>query len=166
MANPFRRFLPRRNHPKGVSIFFARDQSCVLVAALHLNGQGIYVEQAEPRRLEGPPEPEALGRAFRQAFDAFFERDQDLSRRRVADWPALRASGLRSKAAFDKRFLPVGVFAVNEANLIVEASARYPVSPGVPEDAGFQITVAFNPLLDEAEIGDRLIRLAQLAGLG
>ena len=127
-----------------------------IVAATHFTRDGIHVEQPAPVVLE-VARPVELGMAFRTAFDACSRREVDLSAWKKSDWPAFRASGLRSIKAFEREYTAMQCVGLNPSNAVVRASAQ------CPDDPELELSIAFNPLLDPGQVGERLLRLARRA---
>jgi hypothetical protein len=96
------------------------------------------------------PDPEVLGRAFRNAFDLFTLKDADLRHARKSNWPAYLASNLRAVKQFELSFLRISCFGLNSENATVLASCAH------PKIAGVELSVTFNPLLPALEIGNQI----------
>jgi hypothetical protein len=150
------RFWPAKRKSaavKAVRIYVRLDRQRFIVAPMHITPSGIYYEQASPQLFERSPAAQEIGAAFRNAFAAFSERDQDLRGMKTADWPAYRVSKVRSGKAFEASYCPIFCIGLNEVNILVRASADHPTSQGV------QLSVTFNPALAAEDIGDKLLRL-------
>ena len=72
---------------------------------------------------------------------------------KMSDWSSYRASGLKSAKGFEDVYLRVQVRAVNEAELLFEASAK------PSGEADIALSVLLNPFADDEEIGRLLGRL-------
>jgi len=136
-------------------LYFSADS--VIVAAMHQNLAGIYYEQPAPFAIQGTPTPEQLGHAFREAFDRFSIKDANLQEFKRSEWPAFKASGLRSLKEFERLYRPVGIYGVNASNALVRASVAHPVQSKI------ELSVSFNPLLAHEQIGESLLQLLEVA---
>jgi hypothetical protein len=142
---------------RAVHLYAAVARDRVIVAAMHQNRAGIYYEQANVVLIDPWPDDAQLGNAFRDAFDAFVPRDADLRHTSLSDWPAYRASRLRSVREFERLFRAVHCYALNHSNAIVRASTPHPTCEGI------ELSVSFNPLLPAASVGGQLLRLIDAA---
>lgn len=140
---------------RGVHVYIGPTR--MIVAPVHRNLAGIYYEQPAPIVLDGPPEALPLGTAFRRAYEAFSVKDADLGSTRKSDWPAYQASGLHSMKGFERQYTTILCYALNPSNAVFRASTAHPTL------ADIELSVSFNPLQDEGQIGSRLLQLAHAA---
>lgn len=140
---------------RGVHLYLS--DASIIVAALHQTPEGIYFEQPTPLMVAGLHKPELLGAAFQKAFEAFSIQERDLRGAKREDWPAFRASGLRSVKEFERTFRPMQCFGLNASNAVVRAAMQHPAHEGI------ELSVAFNPLLPAAVVGEKLLELARVA---
>ena len=140
---------------RGVQMYFS--DASVIVAAVHQSPEGIYFEQPTPVLIGGRPAPEELGAAFQEAFQAFSLQERDLQRAKLTDWPAFRASGLRSVKAFQSSFRAMQCFGLNASNVLVRAVMQHPAHEDI------ELSVTFNPLLPPAVVGEKLLELERVA---
>lgn len=155
MLFSFARKSPQKELARAVNLYFSED--AVVVAAMHVNAAGIYFEQAVATRLEVPLSAMNLGLAFRHAFNAFGPLEADLREWNKRDWPAFKASGLRSVKQFEDRFRPVTCCGVTPSNMSVCASTPH------PRDSVVELSLTFNPLSPPEVIGEHLQRLIAVA---
>jgi hypothetical protein len=134
-----------------VTIFVRLDKEQFIIAPMHVNAAGIYYEQREARVILEPT-AEELGIAFRNAFNTFSAKDEDLRNRRTSDWPAYRASGMQSVSQFERGYCRIFCGALNSANVIVRASAAH------PQLADVELSIPFNPASAE-DVGKRILQL-------
>jgi hypothetical protein len=155
----FRKLFPAAQVPviKGVHVYFSKTG--VIVAALHQNHAGILFEQDEPIFIEGEPNCDELGDAFRVAFERFSINDKNLSTAKKSEWPAYLASGCRSVKDFERKFRPIICTSTNASNTVVRATTAHPSHDGI------ELSVSFNPLLPSPGIGTQLLHLANAAAL-
>jgi hypothetical protein len=137
--------------PRCVHVYVSADKA--IVAAMHRNLAGIYYEQAAPVVLVGPSDAATLGAAFKRAFDGFSVKDANLRQHKRSDWPAYKASGLRTLKDFEARFRHVSCSGLDDANMIVQASTAH------PGDKSISLNISFNPALPPSRIGEHLMQL-------
>ena len=90
---------------------------------------------------------------LRIALGMFAFREANLRDQRLTDWPAFRASKLRSVRQFQDLYIRIGVYAVNEAELFYHATSQ----PQGENDISLQVTL--NRYGNDEEIARQLQRL-------
>lgn len=138
-----------------VRLFFS--DSRIIVAPMHCSRAGVYFEQSAPLVLKVPSAATEVGVAFRRGFNLFSMSNEDLTAMKKTDWPAFRASGMRSTKAFEQDYVTVLCESLNASDAVVRASVAHPA------DEGLEISASFNPLLAPDEIGKALLRLVNAA---
>lgn len=133
-------------------VFIARSGERAVVVTMHVNEYGILFEDDSARILEAPLSPDAIGTAVRAAMMGTARRSRDLRQARMSDWPAFRASGLRTVKSFEAEFIAIDVDAANDANLVA-------VITGSPEkDAELEVTSSVSTACPE-KIGEYVLRV-------
>jgi len=115
------------------TVYLAEGRPAI-VSALHYNSDGIYYEQEAPLVLPMATE-DGLASALREALGRYSLREESLRGRKATEWPAYRASGMKSLRGFEDTYLRIQVRALNEAELIFEASAK----PSGESDVGLSV---------------------------
>jgi hypothetical protein len=123
-----------------------------IISALHYNSDGLYYEQEDTLALPIATE-DGLASALREALRRYSLRDQNLRGRKSTDWPAYRASGMKSLRSFEDTYLQIQVRALNEAEQLFEASAK------ARGESDVGLNVLLNPLGADEEIRRLLRRL-------
>ena len=152
-----RLFRNQKLVPAAAHLYVSNERDKLIVASVHQNSDGIYFEQSGARLFDYWPNDEQLGQAFKDAFEAFAPKDADLRNHKKTDWPAYKASRLRSARAFESEYQLVSCYSLNESNAIVRASM---VHPAVPE---VELSTSFNPKLPASRIGTLLAKLFETA---
>jgi hypothetical protein len=142
-------------HPSAI-LYFGRESHVALVAAMHVNQDGIGYEQEVVRVLPAGYSLADLGDALKRALSAFSERPCDLRLCKKSDWPAFRASGLSSVARFEREFLPVSVEYLNASGAVARAEVS------LPDEEDLGICCTFNPRLPGEDLGRRLTALLRV----
>lgn len=133
-------------------VFVSRSADTAIVVTMHANEADIWFEDETPVVLSGPLVAADLGNRVRDAMGATSRRSKDLSRHKLTDWPAFRASGASSVKRFQSLFIPIGVMSANESNLIAEVS-------GLPAaDSDLHVVSHVSTSLP-AEVGEAVIRV-------
>jgi hypothetical protein len=146
---------PSQAPVRGVHLYLSADH--FIVAALHQNSDGIYFEQPGSLLTTGQPTPAELGAAFQRALGSFSLQDKDLRDAKRGDWPAFRASGLRSVKEFESAFRPMQCYSLDASNAVVRAVMQHPAYEGV------ELSVSLNPRLLPEAVGEKLLQLARAA---
>ena len=128
----------------------------VIVAARHATPEGILYEQDSPMVL-APASPQSVGAAIKKAFHVFSMRPKNLRDSKPSDWPAFKASGLKSVKHFEADFRLLSVSYLNPSGAV--ARADFPI----PGDEEFVVSTSFNPRLPDEEVGARVLALVQRA---
>ena len=125
-----------------------------IVAPIYFHSSADY-EQDNPLVVESGEWEEVVPQ-LRTALGLFTFREANLRDRRRTDWPAYRASKLRSVRQFQDLYLRIGVYAVNEAELFYNATCQ----PHGEDDISLQVTL--NRYGDDDEIARQLSKLFQV----
>ncbi len=104
------------------SLYLSEERA--IVAAHHHNAAGICCEQEDPIVVAGWKENDSITEALRTALNRFSFRERNLRDKENSDWPAYKASGLRTISDFERAYLFVSVLARNEAAVLCEASVK------------------------------------------
>ena len=132
--------------------YMARDSSKAIVAAVHLTQDGIACEDDSPTVLDGPFDGEELGELVVKAARSAGHVERHLRDRKISDWGALRASGVRSGRAFEANYILIDLHSVNDANLVLELT-------GHPEkDAVLRVTSRISSTAPNRMIGDLVLK--------
>jgi hypothetical protein len=102
------------------SVFVHREGTKAIVVTMHYNGSGgVLIEDDAPVVLTEPLDTPDLGAALTKALRATqVRRARNLRDRKLTEWPAFRASGVRSVRGFERDFIHLQARGANEANLI------------------------------------------------
>lgn len=119
---------------------------------MHFNSAGIRYEQDHALLAENGSW-EHVARSLRQALESFSFRESNLRDRRLTDWAAYRASGLRSVRQFQREYLCMWIIALNEAELFYDARCQ------PREEGDITLHVTLNPYQPDEEIARQLARL-------
>jgi hypothetical protein len=122
-----------------------------IIAPIYFHSSADY-EQDNPLVVDSGEWEEVVPQ-LRTALGMFTFRETNLRDRRLTDWPAYRASKLRSVRQFQDLYLRIGVCAVNDAELFYYATCQ----PPGEDDITLQVTL--NRYGDDDEIARQLSKL-------
>jgi hypothetical protein len=137
-------------------IFLASADKPAIIAAMYYNAAGIYYEQENPLVLPGWRE-RGLAAGLRSLLGQFQMRDKDLWDTKKTDPPSYVASRCRSVRQFENEFFCIDVHALNEAELLYDAS----VTPHGEPDISLHVTL--NRHRADDEIDRQIVRLFDVA---
>ena len=110
-------------HHRSVCVFYPQENNAAIVAAMHFNRAGILFEQDDPIAVEDWRNPDILALAVQSALGRFGPRERNLRDAKSTNWPSYRVSHCRSVRQFEASYMRVSICAVNEAELVYDASA-------------------------------------------
>jgi hypothetical protein len=139
---------------RSASVFLSESQA--IAAARHYNGAGILYEQAAPQVVDDWHHNDTLSSVLRSALERFSRKEANLRIVKLRDWPSYLASGYRSVAEFERRYLRVDISALNEAELFFEAR----VTP--TGERNLSLCSLLTPFGPEDEFAEPLKRLFKL----
>ena len=117
--------------------------------------EGVYVEDEDAVSTETPLDPDSLGTLIRHALRRSAWRAADAwQARSPREWPAFRASRMRTVKSFEQEYIRVSVCGANEANIawVIEG---YP-----SKDAELRVTATVSDRLDSSTgLGERVLRV-------
>lgn len=127
----------------------------LIAAAIYDNHASACYEQEDAAVIEKWRNADTLGAAVWEALARFRRNDRNLYGHKLTDWPAYKASGVRSVKQFEATYLRIHVEALNEAALIFQASAQ------PPNESEIALRVTFGKGQSSKEVGALLLRLVE-----
>jgi hypothetical protein len=135
------------------TIYAPLGAGSLIAAAIYDNHESTYYEQEDVAVIEQWRNAETLGMATWGALARFRRKDRNLYDVKLTDWPAYRASGVRSVKQFEATYLRIHVEALNEAAIIFQASAL------PPKESEIALRVTFSKGASDKDVGALLLRL-------
>jgi hypothetical protein len=129
------------------------EAGSLIAAAIYDNRDSASYEQEDAAVVEQWRISEILGAVTWEVLARFCRKDRNLYGSKLSDWPAFKASNLRSVKQFEASYLRIGIVAVNDAALMFEAT----VFP--PNESEIALRVAFSKGNSNQEVGTLLLRL-------
>lgn len=138
--------------PLRMAHIYTAESKPAIIAALYFNSAGIYYEQVDPLVVTKDSWDDLVPH-LREALARFAFRDANLRQERLTDWPSYRASGMRSVRRFQDDYLCIKVRAMNDSELLYDASSK----PSGEPDVALHVTL--NPYGNDQETGRLLAKL-------
>lgn len=126
----------------------------IVLAAAAVNDAGIRYEPGYAALLPPSASPASVGQAVVDVLDRFCRKDRNLRDYKKTEWPAFRASGLKSVRAFEQEFSYVAL----------DRDERRLTLSRFEQDRAAVDTVHLGPGSSPEDIGAGLIKIAQRAG--
>ncbi|MFT5618046.1 MAG: hypothetical protein ACI85I_001275 [Arenicella sp.] len=113
-------FSPKKKQfPKSLVIYLSSELNDILIAPQFVDESWVHYEQEEIQQMDFDCENELLGKAIKDNLDKFKEKNREETQRKIIDWPAYKASKLKSVKEFEKKFTRISICGANEANTIL-----------------------------------------------
>lgn len=143
---------PREAIKKFARVFISKSGTPAIVVGMHVDERDLWYEDDNTVILSHPFTAGDLGNAVAQEMRKTNRRATKLENK-ITEWPAFKASGLRSVRKFEESFIEISVQGVNAANLSA-------VITGSPEkDAILLVTSTISTGVITAEFGDRIFQV-------
>jgi hypothetical protein len=109
----------RKEFSKMVVLYLSSELNKILVVPQYVDESWIRFEQEEIQTLDFDCSNELLGESIRRNFDKFAQKNMENKKRTSKDWPAYRASKLKSMKDFENKYYRISINGANEANIIM-----------------------------------------------
>ena len=134
-------------------VFISRHDETAIIVALHYNGEGgLLYEDEHPVVLRGPLEATTLGHETKVALDKTEIRAPvSFADHKLKDWPAFKASRMRSGRQFERDFIYIRLSGANEVNLV------YLIEGYPDKDAELTVLASISSGVAAEELGELII---------
>lgn len=133
-------------------LYLPRDGGTAIIASTYNHG-GLFAEKATGAESCTTSNLEALGQLIKKKLsECEYKEDFNYSQTKSSDWPAYKASGLKTIKAFEKSFVWYSIRGANDANITWQI-----VSPALLNGIELHSTVSASASADE--IGRTAIKL-------
>lgn len=136
-----------------ITVYMSKESDKILIAPIFVDESWIHYEQEEIETLSFDVNNDTLGESIKCSLNKFAERNADLTKRNKKDWPAFKASNLKTVKEFESKFSRISITGLNEANLILAFDAETKSK----NDINLRTTIS--AYADNIELGDRLRKL-------
>lgn len=136
-----------------VAVYLSQEYDKILLAPFFVNELWLHYEQEEIEVLRFDVNDEKLGESIKRNLNKFAEKNVDSTKRNKKDWPAFKASNLKTVKEFETKFSRISISGLNEANLILAFDAE------TKSKNGIDLRTTISAYADNNELGDRLRKL-------
>ncbi|GAA4301946.1 hypothetical protein [Nibribacter koreensis] len=109
---------------KKIAVYLSTEYKKILVAPFFVDESWLYYEQEEVEVLNFDVPDELIGESIKRNLQKFAEKNQDLTKRNLTDWPAFKASKLKTVKEFEKKYSRISISGLNEANISLSMDAE------------------------------------------
>ncbi len=113
----------------------------------------VHYEQDDIEVLKFDANDEIIGESIKRNLNQFAEKNDDLTKRNKKDWPAFKASNLKTLKEFESKFSRISITGLNEANLILAFDAE---TKSIHE---IDLRTTISAYAENRELGNRLRKL-------
>jgi len=151
--NWFKSKKDKKEFPKMIAVYLSNELKKILIAPFFVDEAWVHYEQEKVEILEIDVNSEKLGEALKKNLNKFEEREANFTKRNLKDWPAYKASDLKTVKEFEAKYFRISISGLNEANLILaldaETKSKYEID----------LRTTISAYADNHMLGDRLRRL-------
>jgi len=122
--NWFKAKKEKQQFSKMVAVYLSSEYKKILITPFFINEAWVYYEQENVESLNYDVDDKLLGEALKRNLDKFKQKDSDLTKQKLTDWPSFKASGLKTVKEFERKYLRIGVSGLNKANIILALDAE------------------------------------------
>jgi len=143
----------KKQFPSRVAIYLSQEYDKILVAPFFVDESWLHYEQEEIEALRFDVNDEKLGESIKRNLKKFAEKNEDTTKRNKKDWPAFKASNLKTVKEFESKFSRISISGLNEANLILAFDAE------TKSKNEIDLRTTISAYADNDLLGDRLRKL-------
>ncbi|HAA20531.1 MAG TPA: hypothetical protein DCP28_17865 [Cytophagales bacterium] len=143
----------KKQFPKMIAVYLSQEYDMVLLAPFFVDESWLYYEQEEIEALSFDVNDEMLGESIKRNLNKFAEKNADTTKRNKKDWPAFKASNLKTVKEFETKFSRISISGLNEANIILAFDAE------TKSKNEIQLRTIISAYANNGELGDRLRKL-------
>ena len=136
-----------------IAVFMSQEYDKILLAPFFVDESWLHYEQEEIEALRFDVNDEELGESIKRNLKKFAEKNADTTKRNKKDWPAFKASNLKTVKEFETKFSRITISGLNEANLILAFDAE------TKSKNKIDLRTTISAYADNNELGDRLRKL-------
>ena len=136
-----------------IVVYLSNEYNKILISPMFVDESWVHYEQEEIEVLNFDTNDHLLGEAIKNNLDKFEEKNCDLTNRNKKDWPAFKASKLKTVKEFESKFSRISIEGLNESNLILAFDAE----TNSKDEINLRTTISFRT--ETNELGVRLKKL-------
>jgi hypothetical protein len=139
---------------KHVKVYISLQNSEIMIVPLFQDGKhGIIFEQKEQEIIPYDSPPQLIGEAVKRNFNHFMLKKYGEGSGPASDWAALKASKVKTKADFGKKYQMIFISGANEYNIIFNLRTTF------EHLSGLEISSTISAFCDDEELGKRVLRM-------
>ena len=143
----------KKQFPKMITAYLSQEYDKILLAPFFVDESWMHYEQNEIEVLKFDVSDQILGESIKHNLNLFAEKNDDLTKRNKSDWPAFKASNLKTIKEFEAKFSRISISGLNEANLILAFDAETKSKDEI------DLRTTISAYADNNELGNRLRKL-------
>jgi hypothetical protein len=114
----------KKQFPHMIAIYLSNEYDKIIIAPFFIDESWVHYEQEEIEILKFDVNDEILGESIKRNLNKFEQKKADFTNRNKKDWPAFKASNLKTVKEFEAKFSRISISGLNEANLILAFDAE------------------------------------------
>jgi hypothetical protein len=143
----------KKQFPQMIAVYLSKEYNKILIAPFFVDESWLHYEQEEIESIRFDVNDESLGESIKRNLKKFSEKNADLTKRNMKDWPAFKASNLKTVKEFEAKFSRISIAGLNEANLILAFDAETKSKDEI------DLRTTISAYADNNILGDRLRKL-------
>lgn len=142
---------------KPISLYISELSKQIIIAPHHINIDGIRYEQDTCTVIDYPADNLILGSEAIRNFDLFSLKDKNLRDEKESEWPAFKASHLKTIKSFKQTYARMRIDGANDHNitLVIKVSCA--------SNNDLLITSSIVPTASKESIGELIIKVYKKA---
>lgn len=120
-----------------IAVDLSEEYRKILIAPFFVDESWLRYEQEDVEVLSFDVTDELLGESIKRSLKNFAEKNKYLTKRNLTDWPAFKASKLKTVKEFEKKYSRISISGLNEANIFLAMDAETKSGHHAPLDAPF-----------------------------
>ncbi|MBJ6116650.1 hypothetical protein JAO76_00480 [Pontibacter sp. BT310] len=122
--NWFKSKKEKKQFSKMIAVYLSEEYRKILVAPFIVDESWLRYEQEDVEVLSFDVTDELLGESIKRNLEKFAEKNKDSTKRNLTDWPAFKASKLKTVKEFEKKYSRISISGLNEANISLAMDAE------------------------------------------
>lgn len=120
----FKSSKENKQFPKMIAAYLSKEYNQILVAPYYVDESCLRYEQEEIDVFSYDVDNNTLGDSIKGNLNKFKAKNQDSGTKNKKDWPAFKASKLKTIKEFESKFQRIAISGLNEANIILAFDAE------------------------------------------
>lgn len=120
----FKSSRENKQFPKMIAAYLSKEYNQILVAPYYVDESWLRYEQEEIDVFSYDVDNKILGDSIKENLNKFKAKNQDSETKNKKDWPAYKASKLKTIKEFESKFQRIAISGLNEANIILAFDAE------------------------------------------